>query len=145
MGVNKYNPIRDLISIQERVNKLFEDIMENEEGDPALCRTWLPSVDIYETDGEFVVKAELPEVRQEDLDIKVEDSVLTIKGERRFQKDLSKNNFHCVERKYGLFRRSFSLPVSIDQDQVKADLKDGILTIVLVKKAGAGPVHIEIS
>jgi HSP20 family protein len=145
MGVNKYKPIRDLMSIQERVNKLFEDIMEKEEGDPALCRTWSPSVDIYEADDEFVVIAELPEVKQEDLDIKVEDNVLIIKGERKFQKDLNKNNFHRVERKYGFFKRSFRLPVSIDQDRMQADLKDGVLKIVLGRKAECRPMDIEIS
>lgn len=145
MGINKYNPIRDLMSIQERVNKLFEDIMERDEGDPALCRTWSPNVDIYETDEEFVVKAELPEVRQEDLEIKVEDNVLIIKGERKFQKELNKNNFHRVERNYGYFKRSFRLPVSIDQEKIGADLKDGLLKIILRKKAGPGSMHIEIS
>lgn len=145
MGVNKYNPIRDLMSIQDRVNKLFEDIMEKEEGDPVFCRTWSPNVDVYETEHEFVVKAELPEVKQEDLDIKVEDNMLIIKGERKFKRDLNKNNFHRVERRYGLFKRSFRLPVSIDHDRMRADLKDGILSIVLTKKAGAGLKHIEIS
>ena len=112
MGTNKYNPIKDLMSIQERVNKLFDDIMEKEE-EGAICQTWSPYVDIYETDDEFVVKAELPEVRQDDVEIKIEDNVLTIRGERKFRKDINRNNFHRVERKYGLFKRSFRLPEDV--------------------------------
>jgi HSP20 family protein len=144
MGTNKYNPIKDLISIQERVNKLFDDIMEKEEGG-SICKTWSPNVDIYETDNEFVVKAELPEVRQDDVEIKIEDNVLTVRGERKFQKDINRNNFHRVERKYGLFKRSFRLPAEVDQDEIKADLKDGILEVVLRKRAETGSTRIEIT
>ena len=144
MGTNKYNPIKDLMSIQERVNNLFDDIMEKEE-DGSICKTWSPHVDIYETDDEFVVMAELPEVRQDDVEIKVNDNVLTIRGDRKFQKNINRNNFHRLERKYGLFKRSFRLPAEVDQDDIKADIKDGILKVVLKKKAETGSTRIEIT
>lgn len=144
MGTNKYNPVRDLMSIQERVNKLFDDIMEKEE-DGSIRNTWSPQVDIYETDDEFVVKAELPEVRRDDIEIKIEDNVLTIRGERKFQKDKKGNNYHRVERKYGLFRRSFRLPAEVNQEEIGADLKDGILKVVLKKRPEAGSKRIEIT
>jgi HSP20 family protein len=144
MGTNKYNPVKDLISIQERVNKLFDDIMEKEE-DGSIRKTWSPHVDIYETDDEFVVKAELPEVRRNDVEIKMEDNVLTIRGERKFQKDISRNNFHRVERKYGLFRRSFRLPAAVNQEEISADLKDGVLQVVLKKRPEPGSKRIEIT
>jgi HSP20 family protein len=144
MGTNKYNPVKDLISIQERVNKLFDDIMEKEE-DGSIRKTWSPHVDIYETDDEFVVKAELPEVRRNDVEIKIEDNVLTIRGERKFQKDISRNNFHRVERKYGLFRRSFRLPAAVNQEEISADLKDGVLQVVLKKRPEPGSKRIDIT
>ncbi len=144
MGRNRHDPLKDLVSIQERVNKLFEDIADKGEYESVTRRTWSPSVDIYESDNEFVVKAELPEVNKDDLEIKVEENVITISGERKFQKDVNTNNFHRVERKYGHFKRSFRLPSSIDQESIKADLTDGILKIVLHKKGETESKRIEV-
>jgi len=145
MGVNRYNPMKDLLSIQDRVNRLFEDIMEKEtEEGTSLQKVWSPMVDIYETDEDFVVKAELPEVREEDIEIRVEDSMLVLSGERKFLRELDRNTFHRVERKYGHFRRSFRLPSSVDRDSVRASLRDGILTVSLRKRSDAGPRKIEI-
>ena len=144
MGTNKYNPVKDLMSIQERVNKLFDDIMEKDE-DGSIRNTWSPNVDIYETDDEFVVKAELPEVKRDDVEIKIEDNILTIRGERKFRKDISRNNFHRVERKYGLFKRSFRLPAAVNQEEIRADLKDGVLQVVLKKLAETGSTRVEIT
>ncbi|GBE31852.1 spore protein SP21 [bacterium BMS3Bbin05] len=144
MGVNRYNPIKDLMSLQEMVDKLFDDIVDMDECEDVRHNIWTPRVDIFETVEEFVVKAELPEVMKEDIEIKVEEKDLTIKGERKFRKDADTNNFHRVERKYGFFRRSFRLPSSIDRNSVDADLKDGILRIALRKKMENRPVRIEI-
>ncbi len=144
MGVNRYNPIKDLMSLQEMVDKLFDDIVDMDECEDVRHNIWTPRVDIFETVEEFVVKAELPEVMKEDIEIKVEEKDLTIKGERKFRKDADTNNFHRVERKYGFFRRSFRLPFSIDRNSVDADLKDGILRIALRKKMENRPVRIEI-
>jgi HSP20 family protein len=145
MGIDKYKSMKDLISIQERVNRLFDDVMEKEGSEVTFKKTWSPLVDICEAGDEFIVKAELPEVRQEDIEIKVEDNVLIIKGERKFQRDNLRDSFHRVERKYGFFKRSFLLPSSVDQESIKANLKDGVLRVVLPKKGESDPVNIEIA
>ena len=144
MGVNRYNAMKDLMSIQERVNKLFEDIMDKDDRDVVFHKTWSPLVDIYETDNDFVVLAELPEVNREDVDIRVEDNVLSIRGERKSRKEMKDNNFHRVERKYGYFKRSFRLPSMVVQDDIEANLSDGVLRIVLPKHEESGPKRIEI-
>lgn len=143
MGTNKFDHMKDLISIQERVKKLFEDVMEKGD-DGVFHKSWSPLVDIYETEDEFVVKAEMPEVRREDVEIEIENNVLIIKGERKFQKEGNKDNFHRIERKYGLFKRSFLLPSSVDRDNIKAGLKDGVLEIILYKKPETSPHRIKI-
>ncbi|MGE5893654.1 MAG: Hsp20/alpha crystallin family protein [bacterium] len=145
MASDKYHHMKDLFSIQERVNRLFEDVLGKESGETAFHKSWSPLVDIYETEHEFVVIAELPEVLQEDIDIRVESNVLLIQGERKFNRDKAKDSFHRVERKYGFFRRSFLLPSSVDQGSIQANLKDGILRIVLPKRAEAEPLRVDIA
>ncbi len=144
MGVNKFNKIKDLISIQDRVNRLFEDVIEGEGETRYSHRTWSPKVDIYETEDTFVVKAELPEVDREDIDIEVNGSILTVSGERKYHKDVNMSSFHRMEREHGHFNRSFELPSGVDEENVKADLKDGLLKIILKKRAGSEPTRIEI-
>lgn len=124
----------DLISIQDRMSRLFDDtlIAENS-GVITTGGTWSPVVDIYETETEFVVKAEVPEVKQSDMDIRVIDNTLIIKGERRPLRTVMEG-YYRIERAYGKFQRSFLLPGSVDQDNIKATLMDGVLNIVLSKK-----------
>jgi HSP20 family protein len=95
---------------------------------------WSPPVDIYETETDVILKAELPEVNQKDIDIQVENNTLTLKGERKFEKETKKENFHRVERAYGTFTRSFTLPNAIDQEKIRADYKDGVLKITMPKR-----------
>ncbi|HEC98608.1 MAG TPA: Hsp20/alpha crystallin family protein [Nitrospirae bacterium] len=136
----KRETIRNLISIQERVNKLFEDVLVDIEATgPGQAVSWSPRVDIYETEDEFVVNAELPGVIEKNLDIKVEGNALVIKGYRPHLHGLSSEDIegkhHMVECTSGTFKRSFLLPESVDSGKITAILKDGILKIVLAKKS----------
>lgn len=142
--MNNWDPFRDLLSIQERVNRMFEDALGSDirSGELTPAVTWSPVVDIYETETEFLVKAEVPEVRRPDIDIRVEGNTLTIKGERKLQRTMMEG-FHRIERAYGMFQRSFILPVSVDQDGIKATLKDGVLKVIIPKKVEIIKQHIE--
>ncbi len=133
------------MSIHERVNKLFEDVLVDRaatrEGESV---SWSPRVDIYETPREFVVNAEIPGVKQKDLDIKVEGDTLVIRGYRPHLHALSSGQYHMMECTYGVFKRSFPLPASVDAGEITATLRDGVLKIVLPKKAEVMPKQIRI-
>lgn len=112
---------------------------------PAPTRSWVPPVDIYETkEGELVVKAELPGLRREDLDVTVENNVLTIRGERRYEHEDRSGRVHRVERSYGEFCRSFTLPADVDSDHIRAEYRDGTLTVTLPRKPEARPRQIPV-
>jgi len=142
--MKKWDPFKDAFSLRERANRLFEHVAPKS-GRPAETGTggWAPAVDIYETDEEFVVKAELPEVQEEDINIVVENDTLKISGERKSSRE--GKSFHQIERYYGSFSRSFVLPAIVEKDDIKAILKDGILSVIIPKSAGALPRHIEIT
>jgi len=106
---------------------------------------WAPAVDIYETEHELVVKADLPDVRPEDLDIRVENNLLTIRGERKFEKKVNENNYLRVERTYGSFSRSFSLANTVNSEAIKAEYKDGVLTLTVPKREEAKPKQIKVN
>jgi len=106
--------------------------------------TWAPACDIYENNNEIVVKAELPEVKREDVRVSIENNVLTIHGERKFSEETKKENYHRVERNYGEFTRSFSLPNFVDTSKVNAEFKDGILRVTLAKREEAMPKQVEV-
>jgi HSP20 family protein len=106
--------------------------------------TWAPACDIYENNNEIVVKAELPEVKREDVRVSIENNVLTIHGERKFSEETKKENYHRVERNYGEFTRSFSLPNFVDTSKVNAEFKDGILRVTLAKREEAKPKQVEV-
>jgi len=108
-------------------------------------RTWAPPVDIYENGDSLVLKAELPGIDPDDVEIRVEDNTLYLKGERKFEKEVKEQNYHRVERSYGTFTRTFSLPNSIDADKVAANYKDGVLTLTMPKKEEAKPKTIKIN
>lgn len=106
--------------------------------------TWAPACDIYETENEIVVKAEVPEVRKEDLKVSIENSVLTIHGERKFSEETKRDNYHRVERSYGEFMRSFTLPTFVDTTKINAEFKDGMLTVKLAKREETKPKNVEV-
>ena len=142
MAVVRWDPFRDLNVLQDRMNRLFEDAGHDE---PAATTNWSPAVDILETSGEILVKAELPGLERNDIALNLEKNVLTLKGERKFEKETKEENYHRIERSYGNFSRSFSIPATVDEDKISADYKDGVLKIVLPKKEQVKPKQIRIS
>src|SRR5262245_3398534 len=148
MAIVRWEPFRDLVSLQERMNRIFDDAFRGSRGGQdewALGGSWAPSVDIYEHGGNLVLKAELPGVDAKDVDVRVENNVLTLRGERKLDNEVKQENYHRVERSYGSFSRSFTLPNVVDTDKIKAEFKDGVLQLVLPKKEEAKPKQIAIS
>ena len=137
MAIVKWDPFRDMVTIKDRMNRLFDEVFSksNFYGDENMADgLWSPCVDIYETEDSVVLKAELPEMDENDIDIKLEDNVLTIKGERKLENETKKENYYRIERSYGSFSRSFSIPSRVDQDKVSANCKDGVLKVTMPKK-----------
>lgn len=134
MAIVKWDPMRELQVMQEQMNRLLEASRDRSFGEPFEQGIWQPPVDIYEDDREVVVKMEVPEVAQEDIDVQIEENTLIIHGERKLEREEKKHNYHRIERSYGTFRRSFSLPTSVDQDGVRASCEGGMLKIILPKK-----------
>ena len=146
MAVVRWDPFRDLNMLQDRMNRLFDDAGRNLRGDePAATTTWSPAVDIFETEGEIVVKAELPGMERKDITLNLEKNVLTLRGERRFEKETKDDNYHRIERSYGGFSRAFSIPATVDEEHISAEYKDGVLKIALPKKEQAKPKQIRIA
>jgi HSP20 family protein len=128
------------------MNRLFDDAGRTWRPDePAATTSWSPAVDIYETEGEIVVKAELPGLDRKAITLHLENNVLTLRGERKFQKETKEENYHRIERSYGNFSRSFSIPATVDEEKIRADYKDGVLMIFLPKKEQAKPKQIRIA
>ena len=146
MAVVRWDPFRDLGMLQDRMNRLFDDAGRGWRNDePAATTSWSPSVDIFETEGEIVVKSELPGMDRKDITLHLENNVLTLRGERKFEKETKEENYHRIERSYGNFSRSFSIPATVDEEKIRADYKDGVLKIVLPKKEQAKPKQIKIA
>jgi HSP20 family protein len=146
MPVIKYNPLNPEIDEFPSGMRLFQDSVSRLFGEPA-SRPWSPAVDIFETENELVMKADVPEVDPKHIGIQVENGTLTLKGERRFEEQKNGKGFHRIERSYGSFVRAFSLPETVDAEKVKADYRNGVLTITLPKKEVAKPktINVEIS
>jgi len=146
MAVVRWDPFRDLNLLQDRMNRLFDDAGRGWRADePAATTTWSPAVDIFETEGEIVVKAELPGMERKDITLHLENNVLSLRGERKFEKETKDENYHRIERSYGAFSRSFSIPATVDEEKIRAEYKDGVLNIVLPKKEQARPKQIKIA
>ena len=146
MAIVRWDPFRDLMGLQERMNELFERTLRRRgpEDEVLAPATWSPAVDIYETDEKLVLKVELPGLKKEDINIEVRDNTLTLKGERKFEKEVKEENYHRIERVYGSFHRPFTLPSTIKQEKIEAAFKDGILEISLPKAEEAKPKQISI-
>src|SRR5438034_1666574 len=121
-------PFRGATTLQEQINRVFGDVV-GRTGEESNLTPWAPEVDIYETENELVVKADLPDVNPQDLDIRVESNILTIRGERKFDKKVNEDNYLRIERSYGSFSRSFSLANSVNSEAIKADYQNGVLTL----------------
>lgn len=134
MAIDRWDPLQDLLSLHEKMNRLFEDsFAKGLENQYFACGTWTPPIDIFETEGQFVLKAELPGIDKDDVDVRVQDNVLTLKGARYPSDKLKEDNINRMERPYGKFSRSFTLPSNVNADNISAKLKDGILEIILPK------------
>ena len=145
MTLVRWDPFRELEEMSDRLNRVFARPATRSSGKETLTvADWIPTVDISEIEGEYLIKAELPEVKKEDVKVSVEDGVLTIQGERRQEKDEKGRKFHRVERSYGSFVRSFTLPESVDEGAVKAEYKDGILNLHLPKSEKVKPKAIDV-
>jgi HSP20 family protein len=131
-------------TLQEQINRIFGDAV-GRTGEESNLTPWAPAVDIYETENELVVQADLPDVNAQDLDIRVENNILTIRGERKFETKVSDDNYLRIERAYGSFSRSFSLANSVNSDAIKADYHDGVLTLNLPKIEEAKPKQIKVN
>ena len=142
--ISRLDPFRGLNSLQDQVNRLFDETFSRGRSGESEMGTWAPAVDIYETEQELVLKADLPEVNQQEIDIRIENNMLTIRGERKFHNEVSQDNYLRVERAYGPFTRSFSLPNTINTEAIKADYHNGVLSIRMPKREESRPKQIRI-
>lgn len=142
--IARFEPFRGISSLQDQFNRIFNESLHNHSEESALA-TWAPAVDIYETPNELVVKADLPEVDEKDIDVRVENNLLTIHGERKLEKSVSEENFLRVERTYGAFSRSFSLPNTVNAEAISAVYKNGVLTVTLPKREESKPRQVKVT
>jgi len=145
MSMTRWEPFRGLNSLQEQVNRLFEDSVTRTRSGQAELASWAPAVDIFETENELVVKADLPDVQEKDIDIRVENNTLTIRGERKFNNEVHEDNYLRVERAYGTFTRSFSLPNTVNTEGIRAEYRNGVLSVRMPKREETKPKQIKIS
>ena len=143
MAITRWDPFREVVALQNRVNSLFRDL--NDGDSPLTTASFVPAVDIYEDPKKVVLKLEVPGMEEKDLDIRVENNTLTVRGERTFEKDEKEENFHRIERGYGSFYRAFTLPSTVDTEHVGASYKAGVLKLELMKKPEAQPKQIKIN
>ena len=145
MAIVRFEPFRDLLTSQREYVRLLKEAFSPMSGETEVStRSWAPPVDIYETEDAIVLKAELPGIDPKDVEVRVEDNTLYLKGERKYEKEVNEQNYHRIERSYGSFARSFSLPNSISAEKVKAEYKDGLLTLTMPKREEAKPKTIKI-
>ena len=142
-AISRLEPFHGFSTFQDQFNRLFNEQFRNH--DESALTTWAPSVDIYETPSELVVKADLPDVNEKDIDVRVENNLLTIRGERKFEKSVSEENFLRVERTYGAFSRSFSLPNTVNAEAIGAQYKNGVLTVTLPKREESKPRQVKVT
>ena len=145
MSIIRYDPFRDLRSLQDEVNRLFSTSLSRSFGDEGIARgAWMPNVDIYENKDQIVLEAELPGMNREDFDLSIENNIITLHGERRFEKKDDGDNYHRVERAYGTFTRSFTLPQTVSADGAAAEYKNGVLRVTLPKREEVKARRIEV-
>jgi HSP20 family protein len=142
--IARLEPFRGISTLQDQFNRLFHESFRNH-GEESALPAWAPAVDIYETPNELVVKADLPDVNDKDIDVRVENNLLTIRGERKFEKSVSEENFLRVERTYGAFSRSFSLPNTLNAEAIGAEYKNGVLTVTLPKREESKPRQVKVT
>jgi HSP20 family protein len=142
--LTRFQPFRNGFPLQEQLNRIFNEALDRSSEEGSLT-TWAPPVDIYETEQELVVKADLPDIKPEELDIRVENNILSIRGERKFEKKVNENDYLRVERSFGSFTRSFSLANTVNTEAIKAEYKNGVLTLSIPKREEAKPKQIKVN
>jgi HSP20 family protein len=146
MAITRWDPFRDVLALQNRMNSLFQDFNRGQgETDALTTAAFVPPVDVYEDEHKVVLKLEVPGMKQDDFDIRVENNTLTVRGERKFEKEEREENFHRIERRYGSFYRAFTVPTTMNTENVKASYDAGVLKIELEKRAEAKPKQIKVS
>jgi HSP20 family protein len=143
-AIARLEPFRGFSTLHDHVNRLLNESFRNQ-ADESAVTTWAPSVVIYETPNELVVEADLPEVNEKEIDVRIENNLLTIRGERKFEKPLSEENYLRVERTYGAFSRSFSLPNTVNPEAIRAEYKNGVLTVNLPKREEFKPRQVKVN
>lgn len=146
MAIIRWDPFRDLVSLRDRMNRLFEDAVSTaRSGEKDMISTaWAPAVDIYEDENQLVLTAEVPGIAEKDIEIKVEDNTLSIMGERKLEKETKEENYHRIERSYGSFVRSFTLPNYVDVENIRAEHENGVLKVTMPKRAELKPRKVKI-
>ena len=142
--LSRFEPFRGASTLQDQINRLFSDVFDRP-ADESNLTSWAPAVDIFETEHELVVKADLPDIDPKDLDIRVENNILSIRGERKFESKVSQDKYLRVERAYGSFSRSFSLANTVNSEAIKADYQNGVLTLTVPKREEAKPKQIKVN
>jgi len=142
--LSRFEPFRGASSLQDQINRLFNDVFERP-GDESNLTSWAPAVDIFETEHELVVKADLPDIDPQDLDIRVGNNILSIRGDRKFESTVSQDKYLRVERAYGSFSRSFTLANTVNSEAIKADYQNGVLTLTVPKREEAKPKQIKVN
>jgi len=142
-AINRFEPFRG-VTLQDQISRLFNEAFDRTSEEASIA-AWAPAVDIFETEHELVVKADLPDIKPEELDIRVENNILTIRGERKFEKKVTEDKYLRVERSYGSFSRSFSLANTVNAEAIKAEYKNGVLTLTIPKREEAKPKQIKVN
>lgn len=143
-SITRWDPFFNFAGFQEHLNRLLDSKAVGR-CDTSALTAWAPAVDIYETENELVIKADLPEINEKDLDVRVENNTLTIHGERKFEQKVKEGSYLRTERSYGSFSRSFSLPNTVNTDAIKAEYKNGVLTVELPKRAESKPKQVKVN
>jgi HSP20 family protein len=145
MAIIRWDPFRDIVSLREKMNRLFEDMVtQRGEEKEMISSAWAPAVDIYEDESQLVLTAEVPGIDEKDIEIKIENNTLTLHGERKMEKETKEENYHRLERSYGSFSRSFTLPNYVDTDKIRAEHENGVLKITMPKKPELKPRKVKI-
>lgn len=146
MMLTRWEPFRELATLQDRMNRMFQDQLATFGNEESLTAgSFVPPVDVYEDEQSIQLKMEVPGIEEKDIDIRLENNILTVRGERKFEKETKEENYRRVERRYGSFSRSFTLPNSVDNENVEAGYDKGVLTIHLAKRAEAKPKQIKVN
>jgi HSP20 family protein len=146
MNIVRFDPFREMAALQERVNRAFGDMSRHYDDDLTTRGSWIPAVDIYQTDNHtLVLKVELPDVAREDIDLRVENNTLTITGQKQRDQAVKEEQYHRIERTFGSFSRTFTLPPTVDAGKIGAEFKNGVLTVTLPLREDAKPRQIQVT